>query len=82
MSDKLEPVLNNTTKVNESSKMRVLHHAEIINQKKSDKQNIEQIINDLNKNKQWLINQPVEALIGLIGEASEIWEQPDFELET
>tara|TARA_Y100001970_G_scaffold159011_1_gene194496 strand:+ start:10717 stop:13194 length:2478 start_codon:yes stop_codon:yes gene_type:complete len=41
---------------------------------------LKKIISELNSKKEWLNSQPIDALIGLIGEASKKWSTPDKNL--
>ncbi|WP_343486602.1 acyl-CoA reductase [Allomuricauda sp. d1] len=41
---------------------------------------LKELIVELNKKQQWLRSQPIDALIGLIGEASKIWLSAEGEL--
>lgn len=42
---------------------------------------LKEIIRDLNTKKEWLRAQPIDALIGLIGEASKRWSNADGDLQ-
>ncbi|NRD23014.1 acyl-CoA reductase [Winogradskyella litoriviva] len=43
---------------------------------------LREIITKLNSKKEWLRSQPIDALIGLIGEASKVWMNADGDLST
>lgn len=50
------------------------------NQDESPEKQLSEIISSLKSQLHWIRKQPVEALIGIIGKASEIWlNSPDFE---
>lgn len=43
---------------------------------------LKEIITNLNSKKEWLRNQPIDALIGLIGEASKVWMTAEGDLSS
>lgn len=43
---------------------------------------LNEIVTELNSRKEWMKNQPIDALIGLIGEASKVWLAAEGELIT
>lgn len=47
----------------------------------SSKKELQRIIDDLNSKKEWLRSQPIDALIGLIGEASKRWSNAGGDLQ-
>lgn len=48
-----------------------------INQEASDTAQLNQVIDELNQQQVWLQQQPIDALIGLIGKVAEKWLAPD-----
>ena len=63
-----------------NKKIKILSHSGDVDVNQSNEEQITEVINDLNINKEWLARQPVEALIGIINKASKIWQDPNFEL--
>lgn len=53
-----------------------------IDTSQSSASQLNKIIAELNSRKEWLKNQPIDALIGLIGEASKVWLAAEGELIT
>ena len=52
-----------------------------IDSDKTTKEQLSSIIHELNSKKEWLRGQPIDALIGLIGEASKKWLKAEGDLE-
>ncbi|MHA7943511.1 LuxE/PaaK family acyltransferase [Formosa sp. 3Alg 14/1] len=51
-----------------------------IDRSQSPELQLTEIISELNNKKEWLRHQPIDALIGLIGEASKLWMQGEGDL--
>lgn len=67
----------------ESSKLE-LHYwrGKKLNGSLSPEAQLKELITELNGKKEWLKSQPIDALIGLIGEASKVWLSAEGELES
>ena len=78
MGEKIEEI-NLTDNENDKS-LEILFHVDNLESNFEDITKIDKIIENVNSKKEWLDNQPVEALIGLIDMASKRWQDPSFEL--
>ena len=64
----------------DSTEFRVLYHENEIRDGLSELEVVDKIVTDLKRSQVWLFDQPVEAIIGLIGLARDRWKDPEFEL--
>jgi hypothetical protein len=69
---------DNTTSIN--SPIRVIHHHHELDYSIKDNLILEQIIDSLKKEEAWIRNQPIDALIGLIGVAATKWAAAEGDL--
>jgi hypothetical protein len=65
-----------------NSYIRIIHHNHEIEHEVKDNRLLEQIINSLKREQIWLRNQPIDALIGLVGIAASKWAAAEGELES
>ncbi|MFB9052830.1 acyl-CoA reductase [Formosa undariae] len=65
----------------EKSKLEIHYwNGKQIDRSQSSELQLKEIISELNSKKEWLSMQPIDALIGLIGEASKLWMQGEGDL--
>ena len=83
LGDKLKFKKQVTPLTGDSHQNLEIHYwkGENIDDNASSKEKLLQIINGLNSKKEWLKNQPIDALIGLVGEASKKWSLAEKNLE-
>jgi hypothetical protein len=74
----LNDMTNNT--VSTKSGLKILLHPYNLSNNLNDIDLFKRLVSDIQKNQQWLSEQPVDALIGLINQARIIWSSEDFEL--
>lgn len=72
--------INHEASVSSNSPIRVLHHSHELDFSSNDNKVLEQIITSLKAEQTWLRNQPVDALIGLVGVAATKWAAAEGEL--
>jgi hypothetical protein len=72
--------VNHGNTVSTNSPIRIIHHKHELDNKAKDNKVLEQIIRSLKQEQTWLRNQPIDALIGLVGVAATKWAAADGEL--
>ena len=72
--------VNHDNPKSSNSPIRVIHHQHELDFKVKDNKLLEQIIDSLKREQTWLRNQPIDALIGLVGVASTKWAAGEGEL--
>jgi hypothetical protein len=73
---------NNENIKSSNSPIQVIHHYHEIDYDLKDNKLLEQIIFSLKSEQIWLRNQPIDALIGLVGKAAAKWSKAEGELES
>jgi hypothetical protein len=63
-----------------NSAIQVIHHYQEVDYKVKDNSVLEQIINSLKNEQTWLRNQPIDALIGLVGVVASKWATAEGDL--
>jgi len=72
--------VNHANTKSSNSDIRVIHHHKELDYDAKDNKVLEQIIYSLKQEQTWLRNQPIDALIGLIGQAASKWAEAKGEL--
>jgi hypothetical protein len=72
--------VNHNNPKSSNSPIRVIHHQHELDFKVKDNKLLEQIIDSLKREQTWLRNQPIDALIGLVGVAATKWAAGEGEL--
>ena len=79
LGSKMIAVNHGNTK-SSNSPIRVIHHQHELDCESKNNKVLEQIIDSLKQEQSWLRNQPIDALIGLVGVAATKWATPEGEL--
>ncbi len=74
--------VNLDNKKSSNTNIQVIHHHHELDSELNDSTILEQIIRSLKKEETWLRNQPIGALIGLVGVAALKWSESEGELSS
>jgi hypothetical protein len=77
LSAKLNFGVKSSVSIQNDDRLDVQYFSANLNGTEDGEATLKQIINQLNQQNNWLRNQPIEALIGLIGKASHVWLSDD-----